>query len=158
MPDRERVSEGMWSDHAVVVQSLSSVQLFVTPWTAARQASLSFTISRSLLKLMSIQTRWCHPNVSSSVVPFSSCSQSSPASRSFPMSRFFISGGQSIGASASTSVLSMNIQGWFPYGWTDLTSLQSMRLSRVISNTTILKHQFFTTQPSLGPTFSTIHY
>ena len=82
----------------VVVQLLSYVQLFVTLWTAARQASLSFTISQSLFKFMSIGS--CHPIISSSVVPFFSCLQSFPASRSFPMSQLFISGGQSIGASA----------------------------------------------------------
>ena len=84
----------------VVVQSLSCVWLFVTSWTAARQASLSFTISESLLKLMSLSW-WCHPTISSSVVPFSSCLQSFPASGSSPVSWLFISGGQSIGTSAS---------------------------------------------------------
>ena len=86
----------------VVLQSFSNVQLFVTPWTAAREASLSW---------------WCHPTISSSVISFSSCLQSSPASGSFPMSQFFTSGSQSIGVSASTSVLPMNIQDWFPLGW-----------------------------------------
>ena len=82
-------------------------------------------------------SRWCHPKVSSSVVPFSSGLQSFPASGSFPMSQFFASGGQSIGASASASVLPMNIQDWFPLVWTDWISLQSKGLSRVFSNTTI---------------------
>ena len=91
---------------------------------------------------------WCHPPISSSVIPFSSCPQSFPASGSFPMSQFFASGGQSIGVSASASVLPMNIQGWFPLGWTGLI-LQSKGLSRVFSNTTIQKHQFFSAQPSL---------
>ena len=91
------------------VQSLSHVRLFVTPWTAARQASLSTTNSQSLLKLMSIESVM-PSNISSCVVPFSSCLQSFPASGSFQMSQFFISGGQSIGVSASTSVLPMNIQ------------------------------------------------
>ena len=80
---------------------------------------------------------WCHPTISSAVVPFSSCLQSFPASESFPVSQFFISGGQSIGASASTSVLPMNIQGWLPLGWTSWISLQSKGLSRVFSNTTV---------------------
>ena len=80
---------------------------------------------------------------------FSSCPQSFPASRSFPMSCFFISGGQSVGASASASVLPMNIQGWFPLGLTGLISLQSKGISRVFSDTTVGKHQFFGTQPSL---------
>ena len=102
-----------------VFKSLSCIQLFSAPWTAACQASLSFTIAYNLLKLISTES-WCHPTLSSSVAPFSSCPQSFPASGSFPMSRFFTSGGQSTGASAS--VLSMNIQGWFPSGLTGLIS------------------------------------
>ena len=86
--------------------------------------------------------RWCHPTISSSVVPFSSCLQSFPASRSFAMSQFFTSGGQSIGVAASASVLPMNIQDWFLLGLTSLISLQSKGLSRVFSNTTVQKHQF----------------
>ena len=93
-------------------------------------------------------SQWCHPTISSSVVPFSSRLQSFPASGSFLMSQFFTSGGQSIGVSASASVLPMNIQDWFPLGWTDWISLQSKGLSRVFSNTTIQKHQFFGTQLS----------
>ena len=91
---------------------------------------------------------WCHPTISSSVIPFSSCFQSFPASGSFPMSQFFTSGGQSIKVSASTSVLPMNIQDWFPLGWTGWISLQSKGLSRVFSSTTVQKHQFFGTQLS----------
>ena len=94
-------------------------------------------------------SQWCHPTISSSVVPFASWLQSFPASRSFPMSQFFTLGGQSIGVSASASVLPMNIQDWFPLGLTGLISLQSKGLSRVFSNTTVQKHQFFGTQPSL---------
>ena len=82
-------------------------------------------------------SRWCHPTISSSVIPFSSCFQSSPASGSFPVSHFFKSGDQSIGASASASVLPMNIQDWFPLGWTAWTFLQSKGLSRIFSNTTV---------------------
>ena len=93
-------------------------------------------------------SRWSHPTVSSSVVPFSSCPQSFPASGSFPMSQFFTSGGQSIGVSSSASVFPMNIQDWFPLGWTSRISLQSKGLSRVFSNTTVQKHQFFGTQLS----------
>ena len=89
---------------------------------------------------------WCHPTISSSVAPFSSCL---PASGSFPMSQFFASGGQSIWASSSASVLPVNIQDWFPLGLTGLISLQSKDLSRVFSNTAVQKHQFFGTQPSL---------
>ena len=130
------------------VQSLSHVWLFVTPWTAACQASLSITNSWSLLKLISIE----------SVMPsnhliicqlLSSCLQSFPASGSFPVSQFFASGGQSIGALASASVFPMDIQGWFPLGLTGLITLQSKGLSRVFSNTTVQKHQFFGAQLSL---------
>ena len=94
-------------------------------------------------------SRWCHPTISFSVDPFPSYLQSFSASGSFPMSQLFTSGGQSIGVSASTSVLPMNIQDWFPLGWTSWISLQSKRLSRVFSNTTVQKHQFFVTQLSL---------
>ena len=94
-------------------------------------------------------SQWCHPTISSSVISFSSCLQSFPASGSFPMSQFFTSRGQSIRASASTSDLPMNIQGWFPLGWTGWISLQSKGHSRVFSNTTVQKHQFFDTQLSL---------
>ena len=92
---------------------------------------------------------WCHPAISSSVLPFSSCLQSFPASGPFPVSHFFASGGQSIGASGLASVLPMNIQDWFPLGWTCLISLQSKGLSRVFSNTTVQRHQFFGAQLSL---------
>ena len=92
---------------------------------------------------------WCHPAISSSVILFSSCPQSFPASGSFQMSQLFTSGGQSVGVSASTSVLPMNTQDWSPLGWTGWISLQSKRLSRVLSNTTVQKHQFFGTQVSL---------
>ena len=93
-------------------------------------------------------SQWCHPTISSSVVPFS-CLQTFPASGSFQTSQLFASGGQSIGVSASASVLPMNIQGWFPLRWTDWISLQSKGLSRVFSNTTVQKHQFFGAQLSL---------
>ena len=93
--------------------------------------------------------RWCHPTISSSAIPFSSCPQSFPASGSFQMSQLFTSGGRSIGVSASTSVLPMNTQDWSPLGWTGWISLQSKRLSRVFSNTTVQKHQFFGAQLSL---------
>ena len=131
-------------EYVVVFQSLSHVQLFVTPWTATRQAFLSFTISQSLLKLKS--TASVMP--SNHLVPFSSCLQSFLASGSFQMSQL-VASGQSIRASPSTSVLPMNIQDWFPLGLTGLISLVSKGLSRVFSSTTIWKHQFFSTQPSL---------
>ena len=92
---------------------------------------------------------WCHPTISSSVVPFSSCLQSFPSSGSFPMIQLFTSGGQSIGASASASVLPVNIQDWFLLGLTGLISLQSKGLSKVFANNTVKKHQFFSTQLSL---------
>ena len=94
-------------------------------------------------------SRCCHPTISSSVIPSSSCPQSFPALASFPMSQFFESGGQSIGVSASASVLPMNIQDWFPLGWTGWISLQSKGLSGVFSNTTVQKHQFFGDQLSI---------
>ena len=132
------------------VHSLTHVLLFatVTPWTAAHQASLCITNSWNLLKLVSFELVMpsnhlilCHP--------FSFCLQSCLVSGSFLMSQFFISGAQSIGVSALASVLPMNIQDWFPLGWTGLISLQSNVLSRVFSNTTVQKHQFFGTQLSL---------
>ena len=94
-------------------------------------------------------SRWLNPTISSFVVPFSSHRQSFTESKSFQMSPFFTSGGKSIGVSASTSVLPMNIQDWFPLGWTGWISVQSKGLSRVFSNTTVQKHEFFGTQLSL---------
>ena len=111
----------------------------MTSWTTALQTSLSFTLSQSLLKLSS---QWCHPTISSSVTLFSSCPRSFPESRFFLMSQLFASGGQSIGVSASASVLPMNIQGWFLLGLTGFISL-SKGLSRIFSRTTVWKHQFF---------------
>ena len=101
-----------------------------------------------LLKLMSIEL-WCHPTISSSAFPFSSHLHSFPASRSLPVSQFFASGGQRIGVSALTSVIPMNIQDWFPLGLTGWISLLSKRLSRVFSNSTVQKHQFFGTKLSV---------
>ena len=96
---------------------------------------------------------WCHPTISSSVVPFSSCPQSFPVSGSFQMSQLFTSGGQSIGVSASTSVLPMNTQDWSPLGWTGWIALQFKGLSRVFSSTTVQKHQFLGAQISLLSNF-----
>ena len=129
------------------VKSLSHVQLFVTPWTAARQAPCPSPTSGVYTNSCPLSP-WCHPAISSSVIPFSSCPQSLPASGSFPMSQLFAWGGQSTGVSASASVLPMNTQDWFPLGWTGWISLQSKGLSRVFSNTTVQKHQFFGTQLS----------
>ena len=133
--------------HAWVLSRLICVWLFVTPRTAARQALLSFTISRSLLKLMSIESVMssnhlilCRPLLQPSI--FS-------ASNSFPVSQFSASGGQSIGVSASASVLPMNIQDWFPLGWIGWVTLLSKGLARVFSNTIVQKHQFFSAQLSL---------
>ena len=128
------------------VQSLSRVHLFVTPWIIAHQASLSITNSWSSLRLTP-SSQWCHPAISSSVIPFSSCPQSLPASWSFPVSQLFAWGGQSIGVSALASVLP-NTQDWSPLEWTGWISLQSKGLSRVFSSTTVQKHQFFGAQLS----------
>ena len=120
------------------VQLLSHVWLFATTWIATHQASLSIANSWSLCKLSPL-SRWCHPTISSSVISFSSCLQSFPASWSFQMSQLFTLGGQSIGVSASASVLPMNIQDWFPLGLMGLISLQSKGILRVYSNTTVTK-------------------
>ena len=129
------------------VQLLSCVWLFVTPWIAARQVSLSITISWSSLKLTSIKSVmpsshfiFCHP--------LSFCPHSFPASESFPMSQLFAWGGQSIGVSALASFLPKKSQGWSPSEWTGWICLQSKGPSRVFSNTTVQKHQFFGTQLS----------
>ena len=129
--------------------------LFATPWTAVCQASLApapRTYSNSCP-----WSQWCHLTISSSVVPFSSCLQSFPASGTFQMSQFFASGGQSIGVSASTWVLPMNIQDWSPLGWTGWISLQSNGFSRVFSNTTfksinssVLSFLYSSTLTSIG--------
>ena len=142
VPSEECVYRSNLFIHYSSVQTLSHVRLLTTPWTAARQASLSITNSWSLLKLMSIESVM----PSSHLIlcrPFSSRFPSFPASGSFPVSQFFAPGGPSIGASASASVLPMNIQDWFLLGWTGLISLQSKGLSRVFSSTTVQKHQFF---------------
>ena len=128
----------------VVAQLLSCVQLFATPWTATPQASLYFALG--VCSNSCPLSWWWHPTISSSVAFFSSCSQSFPASTSFPMSQLFMSGGQTVRASALASVLSMNIQGWFSLGLTGLISFLSKGPSRVFLSTTIQKHQFFGAQ------------
>ena len=137
------------------VQSLSHVQLFVTPWIAARQASLSITNSQSSLRLTSIESVMpsshlilCRPLL---LLP-----QLLPASKSFPMSQLFIWGGQSTGVSALASFLPKKSQGWSPSEWTGWISLQSKRFSRVFSSTTVQKHQFFSAHLS-SPSNSHIH-
>ena len=132
----------------VVVWLLRCALLFVTSWTAAFRLlcpSLSYRVCSDSCP----SSQWCHPTISSSVAPLFSCLQSFPTSGSFPMSWLFASGGQSIGASGSASVLPMNIQGWFPLELMGWVSLQSKGLSRVFSNPTVQKPQFFSTQPFL---------
>ena len=138
----------LWYEECCGVQLLSHAQLFVTPWTAAHQAFLSFTIPWSLLKLISIESVMpsnhlilCHTLLLlSSIFPASGC---------FLRSQFFASGGQSIGVSVSASVLPMSIQNWFSLGWTGWSSLQSKGLSRVFFNNTVQKHQVFGVQLTL---------
>ena len=135
-----------------------STNLFVYVFSSVAQSCLTLCdpmdctpglpVHHQLLEFTQTHVHWCHPAISSSVIS-SSCPQSFPASGSFQMSQLFTSGGQSIGVSASVSVLPMNIQDWFPLGWTGWISLQSNGLSRVFSNTTVQKHQFFGTQFSL---------
>ena len=133
-----------------------------TPWTAERQASLFITNSQSLLIPIHTHSHsyplsgWCHPTISSSVIPFSSHLQSFLASGSFQMSQLFASGGQNTGVSASASVLPMNIQDWFPLGWTGWIFLHSKGLSRAFSNITV-KHRLFGTQLFYSLTLTSIH-
>ena len=129
------------------VQYLSRVWLFATPWIAAHQASRP-SPTPGVHSNSCPLSRWCHPAISSSVIPFSSCPQSLPASESFPMSQLFTWGGQSTGVSALASFLPKKSQGWSPLEWTDWIALQSKGLSRVFSNTTVQKHQFFGAQLS----------
>ena len=127
------------------VQSLSRVQLFVTPWIAACQASLSITNSRSSHRLTSTESVMPSSHLILGC-PLSYCLQSLPASESFPMSQLFTWGGHSTGVSPLASFRPKKSQGWSPSEWTAWTSLQSKGLSRVFSNTTVQKHQFFSTQ------------
>ena len=153
-----------WIYHNIAncsVQSLSHVLLFEIPWTAAHQTSLSITtpslFTPRACPNSSPLSQWFRPTMSSSVVPFSSHLQSSPASGYFPMSQFFSSGGQSIGISASTSVLPMNIQDWFPLEWTGWISSQSKGLLRIFSNTTIQKHLALALSFLYSPTLTCMH-
>ena len=136
------VMAGPFSVQFSSVQLLSHVRLFATPWIAACQASLSITNSW-VHSDSHPSSPWCHPAISSSVVPFSSCPQSLPGSKSFPTSQLFAWGGQSTGVSALASFLPKNTQDWSPLEWTGWISLQSKGISRVFSNTTVQKHQFF---------------
>ena len=135
------------------VQLFSRVQLFATPWTAAHRPPCPSPTPEVYSNSCSLSW-WCHPTVSSAIVPFSSHLQSFSASGSFPMSQLFASSGQSIEVSASTSVLPMNTEDWSPFEWTGWISLQSKGLSRVFSNITVQKHQFFGTQLFYGPTIT----
>ena len=137
------------------VQLLSRVWLFVISWTAARQASLSITNSWVYSNSCPL-SQWCHPTISSSVVPFSSHLQSFLASGSFPMSQFFASGGQTIGAWALASVLPMNIQDWFPLGLTGLIFLKSNELSRVFPTPQFKDINSSTLSFLYGPTLTSI--
>ena len=133
--------------HSVQFSSVAeSCQTLCDPMNCSTPGLPDITIAWSSLKLTSM-SRWCHPAISSSVIYFSSCPQSLPASESFPMSQLFSWGGQSIGVSALASVLPKNTQGWSPLEWTGWISLQSKGLSKVF-NTTVQKHQFFGTQLS----------
>ena len=133
----------------IIVRSLSRVQLFVTPWAAVCQAPLSFTISWSLLRFMSIKSVM-PSNLLILCCPLLLLPSTFPASGSFPMSWLFPSGDQSIGASASASVLPMNSQGWFPLGLIDLISLQSIGLLSIFSSTTIQKQYWMLGAGALG--------
>ena len=136
---------GVW----VRVQFSSVIQLCLTLCDPMVCSTPGFPVHHQLPEPTQTHVQWCYPTISSSVVPFSSCLQSFPASRSFPVSWFFTSGGQSIGVSSSTSVFPVNTQDWSPLGWTGWISLQSKGLSRVFSNTTVHKHQLFCAQLSL---------
>ena len=129
------------------VQWLSCFRLFATPWITAHQASCP-SPTPGLHPNLCPSSRWCHPAISSFVVPFSSCPQSLLASESFPVSQLFVWDSQSIGVSASASVLPKKSQDWSPLEWTGWISLQSKGFSGVFSNTMVQKHQFFSAQPS----------
>ena len=147
----DRREEGIWT-HSLILLSIqfsSVTQSCPTPCNPMDYSTPGLPVHHQLPEFTETHVHWCHPAISSSVVPFSSCLQSFPASGSLVMNQFFASGGQSIRVSASASVLLMNIQDWFLLGWTGGISLQSKGLSRVFSNTTVEKHQFFGAQPSL---------
>ena len=131
------------------VQKLSHVWLFATPCKMQHARPPCPSPTPRVYSNPCPSSQWHHPTISSSVIPFSSCPQSFPASGSFQMSQLFASGGQRIGVSASASVLPMHIQDWSSLGWTSGISLQSKGLSRVFSNTTVQKHKFFGAQLSL---------
>ena len=156
MKNRTEMSQDGTKHQSVQFSSVAqSCPTLCTPWITAHQAPQSITNSQSYSNSCP-SSWWRHPDILSSVVSFSSCPQSLPASGSFPMSHLFAWGGQSTGVSATASVLPMNTQDWSPLGWTGRISLQSKGLSRVFSNTTVQKQQFFSAQLSLWST-SNIH-
>ena len=130
------------------VQLLSHVWLFTSPWLQHTRLPGASPTPRACSNSCA-SSQWCHPTISSSVIPFSSCLQSFPTPGSFPMSQLFTLGGKSIGVPASASLLPMKIQGWLPLGLTGWISLQSKGLSGIVSNTAVQKHQFYSTQLSL---------
>ena len=146
----KRCSTSLIIQFSQSVQSLSCVWLFATHESQHARPPCPSPTPRVYSNPCPL-SRWCHPAISSSVVPFSSCPQSFPASGSSPMSQLFTWGSQSTGVSASASVLPVNTQDWFPSGWTGWISLQSKGLSRVFSNTIVQKHQFFSAQLSSQP-------
>ena len=141
------------------VQFSSVAQLCLTLWDPMNGSTPGLPVHHQLLEFTQTHVHRvsCHPTISSSVVSFSSCLQSFPASGSFPMSQVFTSGSQSIGVSASASVLPMKIQDWFPLGWTGWISLLSKGLSWVFSNTTVQKHQFLVLSFPYSPTHTSTH-
>ena len=141
----------MSTRQTVLLLLFSITKSYLTIWDPLNCSMPSFPVLHSLPEFAQtcLLSQWCHPTISSSLVPFSSCPQSFPASGSFPKSRLFASGGQSIGAETSVLILLMNIQGWFPLVLTDLISLLSKGPSRVFSSTTVRKYQLSHVQPSL---------
>ena len=148
-PVHLKTIQGLWMDSSFQFSSVAQLCLTLWPHEPQHARPPCPSPTPGVYPNSCPLSRWCQPTISSSVVPFSSCLQSFPTSGSFPMSQLFSSHGQSIGVSASTSVLPMNTQDWFPLGWTDWISLQSKGLSRVFSNITVQKHQFFGAQLSL---------
>ena len=144
---KKRKNRGLWEDFCCCSVAKLSLTLWSHRLNHARLPCLS--LSPGVCSNLCPLSWWCHSTISSFTAPFSSCPHSFPASGSLPMNQLFASGGQSIGASASASVLQMNIQDWFPLGLTGLISLQSKGLLRVFSSTTVWKHQFFDALPSL---------
>ena len=149
----------LWNRNSMTLCISSVTQLCATLCDPMNCSMPDFPVYHQVLELAQTcaSIQWCHPTISSPVIPFSSCLQLFPATGIFPKCQFFTSGGQSIGASASASVLPMNIQDWFPLGWTGLISLLSKGFSRVFCNTIVQKHQFFSFSFLYCPTLTSIH-